>query len=364
MNPTQDFDELMSQLWQLDDKDPQKLKIIERAIKLAEIEGDIDKQFKAKVRYVRITTFARLPEKTLSTFPWLLAMLEKYPDRFSSWDVMWKYKWVVDKLPFLTQLSYEQIEAAIQDFESCYEKHGYGKQTVYEYKRALYIDLGHEDKVRFYNDILEKDYANSSGSMNDCRACIRQREVRLAVFLKEYDKAFTLAEPITKGNMSCSSIPGETYDVLIPLCLKLGRVEELNKFGGKLLKENQKSKYSKELYPNFLLYCWANEKYPSALLFIEEFLNRSDYYELDKLKFYTNVAKVFGTMQAQGEKEVKLKLPESHVLCKGETQQPYLLSELHEWFLTESENLAQAFDKRNGNSYYRDYRNEILNLTF
>ncbi len=358
----QEFEELMDQAYDLPDYEPQKVKILEKAIKLAEAHNNIDFQFKAKLEYIDATTFCNMPEKGLAIFPWLLAVIEKYPDRFDDWDIMWRYKWVIGDLPLIPQLPLAQINMAVEDFVKTYESKGYGQQTIYEYRRELAIDLGDEKTVKHYHQKLLEEFAGSHGSMSDCTACVQNDLVKTAIFLKDYEQAFKYAQPILDGRMTCHSIPIRTYNQLIYAYVQVGDFEKVKEAGRKLLKAHKRVNQRKELYPNTILYCWATESYSTGFTYIARFLDGHHYDEMVRLYFYINTAKLFKSVMEKEEAEVKIKLPEQHPLYQADQEHAYATSDLYEWFLKEATLLAKRFDKRNENQYYETYLKGVMDL--
>ena len=358
----QTFRALMNEAYALEDEYKEKLKVLERAIKIAEKHGDIDQQFEAKSEYVDAASFAGLIEESLAIFPWLLGIIEQYPDRFDCWDVMWNYKWVVCVLPLYPEIPLKQIELTFKEFENAYQKRGYPKRTVYEYYRQLYIHLGDKEQAQIHHKLMESSEDDSERAISDCLACKQNREVEAAMFFQNYEECLQLAEPILTGKLSCGDIPISTYDNLIYVYIKLNKWDELKSAGQRLLKEHKESEHQDDMYPNVLLYCWAFNKYSTALKYIQEKLTKSNCSEreLDSLIFYINAAKVFQAMKQAQKTVVKLQLPESHSLFNADNK--YYINDVLNWFLQEVETLVNLFDKRNGNTYYQDYTTEIFNL--
>ena len=82
---------------------------------------------------------------------------------------------------------------------------------------------------------------------------------------------------------------------------------------------------------------------------------------LTRLHFAMDATVLFDRLVSIGTEEVTLRLPESIPLPHD--RQRYPVAALHEWLHIEATQLADLFDKRNGNSYFREQlakRSELI----
>src|ERR1700722_150885 len=74
---------------------PQRIGVLEQAVRLADEHGDLDAGFRARMELMEAATFGGRPDILLTAFSWCLAEHDRDPDRFDEKGFLWKYKWVM-----------------------------------------------------------------------------------------------------------------------------------------------------------------------------------------------------------------------------------------------------------------------------
>ena len=357
-------EELIDQYYTLDEDDPQGMKILERAIKLAEKHKDIDLQFEAKMEYVEACLFCDKIEIGLTVFPWLLGMAEQYPERFAEHekDLLENYKWVIATLPIDCKFSYDQMESIYQDFEKFYLKKGYAQVNMDVLYRHLYFYMAEKEKVLFYDKRVK---ANEHEIDDECEACLVNRNIEVATLLGDYEEAIRLAQPILQGKVkctvNCNNIPMFTYNWLVFVYLKTNRWKELEELGERFIKESEKPAHKKDLQTDLILYYWATGQHVPALRYLERFIEKECLPSgTGNVEFSINTTRFLKELMDQNTINVKIKLPESHPLYKAENEDEYLVVDLYQWFFEESALLCKQLDERNRNDHHYHYRQEVL----
>jgi len=74
-----------------------QIAIVEEAVALADAHRDDDLAFEARQALVRAATFGGRPDLGIVAYSWMLAKSDEDPKRFHDPQLLWRYKWIVDK---------------------------------------------------------------------------------------------------------------------------------------------------------------------------------------------------------------------------------------------------------------------------
>src|SRR5437870_10345778 len=88
---------------------PTQYALTDEAVRIADAHGDVDAGFQARQEYIKATMFSGQPDKMLVAFSWCLSQVDRNPERFDRYRLLWQYKWVVNSLPDFPQISLAQI---------------------------------------------------------------------------------------------------------------------------------------------------------------------------------------------------------------------------------------------------------------
>ncbi|MGK7945488.1 MAG: hypothetical protein AB4058_13560, partial [Microcystaceae cyanobacterium] len=353
------INELVTEASELGDT-PTALSLWEAAIKIADTHGDIAKGYQLRNDYTEAAIFSGYPERCLVAFAWCLSQYDQNPDQYhflDSWELLWRYKWVCDKLTHFTKISKAQIEQSIQDLSQRYQKAGHNQRPIYKLRCLNAIDMGEKEKaIAAYEQWLKTD----SDSASDCPACDQDFQVYYADFLKDYKLALKYAQPILKGSLSCTEVPQMTYGMILESCYQL---EELTK-GKRYQKKGYRLIANNRVYlrtvGQHIIYLHQVEQLHKSIELMEKHLiwalEVKD--ELEQFHFYLACYTLLSKLVEAGETEINLYFPQafSEYSTEGKYESKALLS----WFKNKTETLALAFDQRNQNNYYI----EIVNSCF
>jgi len=122
------IEKLINQSQQLTRGSMEQVRLLEKAMQLADSHQDTALQVSTRETYIEAATYASLPEKSMVAFAFILAHYDAYPDEFGffkRYEILWKYKWVVGKLHQFVTIDKQRIEGAIADMEARYAKAGF-----------------------------------------------------------------------------------------------------------------------------------------------------------------------------------------------------------------------------------------------
>jgi hypothetical protein len=339
---------------------PSQIALLEEAARLADTHGFDEQGFEIREELIHSCTFSGYPEKSLVAFAWCLACCDRDPERYGVEDILWKYKWVAGSLSGFPQISREQIESMIADMKRRYQEAGAGLRPVYRLQCDLALDMGDFGAAREHQRRWEsapRDW------LTDCVACEVDAAVYYHLLMGDAARAVAEAGPILAGRFCCTEVPHHTLArLLIPL-LRLGRLEEAaecHRRGYRLIAGRREFVTH---VANHLTYLALTDKYSRAVALLEKHLPLA--MGMNHLSrqfvFYLAAALLLGRLVEKGKTRLPLRLPPQF---RADDEGNHDVAALLEWIQGDLDDLANRFDRRNGNDYHKrqiaDHR-ELLN---
>jgi hypothetical protein len=340
--------ELFLQAYKLRDGDA-KIALLEEAVRLADICGDFALRYDAREHLIQTATFGGAPEKALVAFSWSLAQYDRRPEDVSEWDILWKYKWILDSIANFPQIGKAQILAMLDDMAARYQRAGYSLRPNYLMRSRLYKFWDEDEAARYFH----KGRATPRDRMSDCAACELNDVVNFAIRELDDADAVEQAAPIIEGRMHCASIPRSTFAHLLLPLVRLGRLDEavsLHLQGYRLVALSPKGALSNAA--EHLEFLVVTENFDRAVGIFEKHLADASTRADAATKFDYYLASWFLLVQlgARGRATLKLRLPPAlPAYAEGGACET---AHLAAWFLAECESLAALFDARNESDYY------------
>jgi hypothetical protein len=336
-----------------------KVAMLEQAIRLADTENDTQLGFEIRQMLVREATFTGFPDKALVAFTWNLAQVDREPEVFDEFEILWQYKWIIESVKRFPQISMKQIDDALADLDRRFTRNGASQRPVHLLRCTTAAAMGDRDLVEktlpLWND-APPDF------LSDCPACDRHELVRVHFFLGQDQRAFTLAKPILEGEMTCGEVPHLTYPLTFIPLLHLKRADEAMEYhrkGYPLVRDNPK--FLPEL-AEYLIFETLVEDFAAAVKLFERHLPLAmeTAVPLWRYEFFRAATFLFRRLVKSGKATRTLRLPDSFAL-KNDTG-TYDLAELAGWFEKEARELAKQFDSRSGNDYRLKQIDELNKL--
>lgn len=245
-----------------------KIALLEEAIRLADSHLGTEQRFEARMELVDVATFSGHGEKAVMAFAWCLAQYDKDPSLAHDEDMMWSYKYVLDRLLLFPDIELTKVEETLGDLKKRFTALGYGPQFYYYIKTEIALRLDNKEEAEFY---YEKWIKESSDILSDCRACDLANQTKLLLALDRTEEAKFAAEKIFKENLYCNSVPHRTYaDFLLPL-LKENRIQEAADYFQKSYQlVYNKNGYLEEVAKHLEYLVVADT--PKAIQYIEKYL--------------------------------------------------------------------------------------------
>lgn len=247
-------------------------------------------------------------------------------DRFM--DLLWRYKWVLPDLPMNLDISKEQMEESINMMLHYYKIFEFSQAPIYKVAMLQAIHMGDKDTAQanyqLWQDHLQNEDLNDL--MDDCPACEQHDKVLHAHFIGNYEKALQYAKPLLSGELSCADVPHETYPAILDSLI-----------------QHQQFAKAKKLLP-IAIHTISQHK-PAITASIPQLIEIA--MRLDEQDTAIDLAN-------QYHQEI-LTSPDELVILKFFIA----TAQLSEHNYQTAQELAEAFDQRNGNQYYQEYLAEF-----
>ena len=325
------YDALLSRAWRCQDE-LQTMALYEEAIVIADRYLTESDAHRARMDYTDKTVEYGFYDKMLVSFAWCWTKFVEHPERYSSFYMLWHFKWVVEDLPKCAIYSIEQLERLFALFKEYCEKYNYSLRPYYEAYMHFRLGSGNLAEADEHYRLWRK--AKRDG-LSNCQACEQHAMGEYYIAKGHYKRGLQLLKPILEGKLTCRSVPKSTYIIVMEAHLALGQLEEAMKYAGKAYRSlkgvGDLGKYGKLIG----FYAVTNRR-KALKMYRETFrfarLNVNDWARLHYL------AGVQFLLEQLGE-DAKRRRKAS----------PAGLD--YAWVRSEAERLAKAFDERNQNGY-------------
>ncbi|WP_435167559.1 hypothetical protein [Paenibacillus glycanilyticus] len=328
------FQELRRSTWSMPDG-KQKLAVLEEMIRVADRYMTEEEAYHARMDYSNAAPECGCPERMLVSFSWCLSKFEKNPGAYSNFYIMWHYKWVLGYVWRIPELSLEQIERIYEDFKEKCIAYGYSLRVYYQKRVSLMLWQGKLDEAA---DYYKSWRAAKRDSLSDCSACEQNMFGSYHFAINHHKKGLQSLKPILDGKLSCRSIPESTYSEMMMPLLKLGEYDRALETAKKAYRALKGPSYLEE-YGTFLQFFTVTDM-PKAVKLYEQTirLGLGSKVGWDRLQYMLSV-RIFLKEWSKGKRRKKLAEAETVTLA---------------WLDEEIERLAQAFNRRNGNTFVED----------
>lgn len=339
---------LIDEAFELDDGDEQ-ISVAENAVREADLSGHLETQYRAREQFLRACVFGGETDRALVEFAWLLAKFDQNPGRFSEWNILWKYKWIVGLICEFPQISRAKIFEMLDDLAERSRRAGYGLRAVYTHRYRIEKFWDNRtaaiESFRIMHELPIDDLSN-------CPACEMDENVGFAIYCGMNEQALALAERILNGSQTCRTVPHRTYANLLLPMVELGRQKEALDFhraGYRLISSN---KDNLDRLSDHLLFLALTENFEHGGKLFEKHYAWSEQNRnlADRFRFFRASWFLFDLMADRETRTVGLRLPGSFPAYAEEGS--YETRELAEWFRRQAAEIARRFDKRNETDFF------------
>ncbi|MDR2967305.1 MAG: hypothetical protein LBU74_05100 [Methanobacteriaceae archaeon] len=320
------------------------------ALKIAEKNNDMEKIVKCHLKLVYYNLFSGNNVNAMNQLLWVISNVTE--DMINNdweiyYDLILKSKYITG---LVRTLNYEKdmIKELFEWAENLYTN---GKENlkplhgvlIYYYCNGL--DLGYD-----IEDIFNKWKETSNEYFDDCASCLKDTEINYFLRLKDYKKAFTLAEDFEKENISCEETPSLTYSKLLYPLTDENQLKLADKYCKKAynLCKNDLNLISGIIRVIAYLATRNTEKAFEIYLRHLNFFDKIDQ-DYDLLELYFTSYILFSKLS---------KTTDQVVVPFTRNDEVHYTNELIIHFRNKYQETAESFDKRNGNSYLTKFFKE------
>ena len=329
---------------------PARLRAMKEAIKAADEAGDAVWRFRFRDRYISESIFESDDVDAMVMFPEMLALYDSTPELQEDPDnrhrLMWDFKNVLGNAHEFTHIPLTQIHMMFDEFRNRCEQYGYSLRIYYYLLEKLADTTANplpEEEIGKYLTMPEDD-------LKDCPACEADHRVAMALRYGHPDEAKKLSEPIFSGEIHCADVPECTYGSWIRYDLKTGDYAHARTAAKRLYPLLRNRMDLLDEIGTLLLFYAETDRTLGINIFRKELHNYlSCRNHRMKFAFAAGAYHLFRSMESP---ELHMVLPQDFPLFSAE--HCYQTAALRDFFRSEARPLAEAFDRRNGNSAMSD----------
>jgi tetratricopeptide (TPR) repeat protein len=356
---TREIDELLLNAAQMQ-CGPTQIGLLEEAVRRADLLGNESIAYDARHRLMRAAGFGGRPDVLLVAFARCMAYADAHPERCNEQELLWRYKWIINRLCEFPSISRTQISAAFDDFCARTERAGYSNYAAETLRLRIALTDRNVSKAKTaYANLLTA----RRDAMGDCPACVADLYVQCQILAGDYERAIQVAEPIRAGRLRCTEIPHITFARLLLPLFRLGRIEEAlecQRRGYRLIQRNPNFLTAVSEHIVFLTLIGDQAKakrlFAKHLAWLEIATNSHA-----RMFFYLSGVSLFKSLREAARRPFKLRLPPTAPAVRSSGL--YSPLEAFDWAYQSARALAEQFDERDSGSKYRELLKDYENLT-
>jgi len=351
MNYQLDIQKILLKSDQLKNHDD-KINLLKQAIAIADANNDTDWGFDLRLDLIREETYTSHCTESFPAFAWILNVNDSNPELFDESDFLWEYKWMATSSRRNVNISREQVETIMEDLRSRMKKNGYTDRAYYTVRIYWHLFLGETNEAREYLKLRDD---TPRDRMSHCPACELDASVELQLIDGNFDKAITLAHDLITKKLTCGHMPFGTFCNLT-FYLNKAKDKRAEEYFVKAEEEMKEMEDDTSLLSDIslLMYYLIDNNTPKAWEYFEKYagweIGAEDSFSFE---FSLPVLKLLKT-----EKEKNLDMDAELPFFKSNGI--YDTSKLYDFYLRKASDLAKQFDARNGNEYFRQRLNEVV----
>ncbi|PXV63526.1 hypothetical protein CLV62_11313 [Dysgonomonas alginatilytica] len=330
-----------------------RIMLLKQAIHIADANNDMDWGYDLRMDLIRNEQFTAHSRESFPAFAWILNAYDSDPELYSEEEILNEYKWMAAVSYNNLNVSRVQIEAILEDFRKRSVDCGMSSREYYNIMSNWSLFLGSKEDARKYLDLRDKAPEDSMTSLsNDLITTIY-----VEMFEGDFDKAISHIQEFMAQRSVHQMNPIPVYSGLIYY------------FGGKM-NDPRAAEYFAEADKEFS----ELANYPFQLYEVTLMMYYMSKFEKEKAWAYFEK---YVKWEIGAEDAIRFDFATSTLaLFKGggtrlieaiSSNQPYYrednsydLDDLYNHYYDIALNLAQQFDKRNGNTHFNEQLQEVL----
>ncbi len=204
---------------------PGQIALAEEAIAQADLLGDEELRFEARMAATNAYQHGGEPAKGFVTFSWCLTQYDRDPGRFGHQEhlLLWYFKYMVNSLTDFPEVPLERTYAVLDDMQRRFQAGGHSLQAVHKHRWIVAMHVG---DTRAREEHYERWQAAPRDSNSDCEGCDPTDQAWHLTELGRYEEAIALTAPVLAGRLTCAEQPQAILTQLLLPYLRTGRLNE------------------------------------------------------------------------------------------------------------------------------------------
>lgn len=355
MEPTRDVGHLLNKADRMPNGEA-KMNVLKEAIQLADLRLDEPGGFLARENFSKVAIEASMYSQMLIHFPWMLAFCDRNPGRVKEPRILVLYEWAVTTIVYFPAVPKDKILEAMEDLLSRIERFGQHRMRILKIRRVANLMLGNLEKAEAaqeaYLDLVLRGGRNG----------LHPESLEIDTYVHGYflEKTGKIAE---------------AYEVLKPLLVP-GKNSEMGQFARTLMAvpsvvlghHEEAIRYYREAramlqynsgdlagYNDLVDFLLKTGHLDEAVRTFERLAQLNEAEINPQYAMYSHFISenLFRSLAAQNRQEVMLRLPDRHPRYSAAGR--YDPVQLADFYRNRGNSIAEAFDRRNGNTFTSSY---------
>ncbi|MBI4750099.1 MAG: hypothetical protein HY774_16560 [Acidobacteria bacterium] len=327
-----------------------QIRLLESALRLAETAQDEVLARTLHFELIRALVHTRQIPKLLASIAWLKARSQD-PRDTKLINVL--YPFVIQQLPQFPGISITDIYTSLSELDRDLRFTRYGEFRSVFVSWSVNWDLGQIDRATDLYRELQKYSVHAKGEW-PCEACALLARVKFQIFLGKHREAVEMATPLLHHRATCQrDFQVKVLTTLLLPLLKLRRASEAVHYHLMSVKKLPSQVERILLAQQHIAFLCMTGNEIAALKLFEQYLPEviNSPLGLERLHYWMTGVRLFRQLLRQEQSQIHLYLPPTCPFSSG--REFYSIQKLLDWVLAEASSLAEKFDARNGNDFYR-----------
>jgi hypothetical protein len=132
-------------------------------------------------------------------------------------DILWYFKWLLERLPEYADISAERVEEAFREMEACYAEANEPLKPIYQLRARACIAMGRKEEVP---KLLSMWEGEPEGGSDDCPACQADFEIVCHLDNEDAEAALAVFKRMYDGKQWCDETPLTLSRLIVPAMTK------------------------------------------------------------------------------------------------------------------------------------------------
>lgn len=311
---------------------PSALQTAEELVLEADAHQGLKEQWEARQKLMDGANHANAVDRLILAFSWCLGQADTHPQEFEVDDILWQYKWVLERAWTIPSISRTKVESMFADAKARYQTHGYSLRPLLDQEAAWLLHRGAPTEAA---ETFEKGRSLPRDWMADCHACEVSNRSEIAYQLGNPQDCVDHAEEAIRHELSCAEEPERIHSRSLVALHLLGKTE--------LARERQR-RYYPDLVDNPLYLSSVNRHI--AFLTLDQ--------QWDAAEKVYQKHRSWAHDSADQQEAFRFHLVTSNLLVSLQNAGRAISADHLESAFTNAQRIATAFDARNGSSRFQD----------